>query len=72
MCINIDRMIRVVCELIKREYGIDILRASEITDAEIQDEILARCSEGERFNDVVKDVKAKYCRDILPFENERK
>lgn len=68
---NIERMINVVCGLIKREYGVDILRATEITDREIQDEILRRTWDGEQFEDVVEDVKSKYCRNDLPFEKKK-
>lgn len=68
---NIERMIQVVCRLIKQQYGFDIQHASEITDKEIQEEILRRVFKGEDIQDVVADCKQKYVRDELPFEKKK-
>lgn len=69
---DIEKMINVVCGLIKQVYGFDIQKASSITDGEIKDEILRRVMKGEKIKNVIKDCKAKYVREEIDFKDKSK
>ena len=57
---NYSRMIDIVLQLIKKEYGIDIERAANITGTEVRQEIIKRTMRGENINDVLNSVQEQY------------